>query len=403
MIAGPAKLALGFSSVGHTYTHLFTAFYFTVVLALDRAWPLSYAELLALWTPAAIIVGAGALPAGWLADRMGAIPMMIVLFIGMGAMSVIAGFCNNATSLLVALAGIGLFAAVYHPVGLPWLIRNAPPHVTGKLLALNGIFGAAGIASAALVAGALIDLAGWRAAFIAPGLISIATGLMMAFAWATGRLAEGPAVARESAAQAAAARSERWRVLLVLMFAMAAGGLIYQSMQTAMPKIFDERLEDLFGTGIFGVGAAVAVVYAIAGATQLIGGHLADRYPLKQVYLLGWLVQVPFLWLAALYGGPLLVGLVTTVLATNATTMAAENMLLARNTPSHRQGLMFGVKFVIAFGAAPIGIYLVALMQTSSYGFYGLFLILAGLAAAITLAATLLPGRQPRTAPAMAE
>ena len=65
MIAGPAKLALGFSSVGHTYTHLFTAFYFTVVLALDRAWPLSYAELIALWTPAAIIVGAGALPAGW--------------------------------------------------------------------------------------------------------------------------------------------------------------------------------------------------------------------------------------------------------------------------------------------------------------------------------------------------
>ena len=59
--------------------------YFTIVLALARDWQdVSYENLIALWTPASILLGLLALPVGRLADRWSSAKMMIVMFIGMG-------------------------------------------------------------------------------------------------------------------------------------------------------------------------------------------------------------------------------------------------------------------------------------------------------------------------------
>ena len=48
---------------------------------------------------------------------------------------------------------------------------------TGVPLAVNGVFGNLGVASAALITGLLIDTTGWRSAFIAPGVVSVLIGL----------------------------------------------------------------------------------------------------------------------------------------------------------------------------------------------------------------------------------
>ena len=47
---------------------------------------------------------------------------------------------------------------------------------TGMRLAVNGVWGNLGVASAALITGYLIDNGGWRMAFIIPGVFSIAVG-----------------------------------------------------------------------------------------------------------------------------------------------------------------------------------------------------------------------------------
>ena len=176
-----SKSSLIFASLGHVYVHCFTAFFFVIVLAIEVDWQRPYHELISLWTLGAALVGAGALPAGWLADRFSANALMIFYFLGLGASSVAAGLTGGTTGLLIALASLGLFASIYHPVGIPWLIRNSPVHSRGRVLAINGVFGGLGAAVAGLAAGLLIDVSGWRAAFIVPGLISICTGLV--FAW----------------------------------------------------------------------------------------------------------------------------------------------------------------------------------------------------------------------------
>ena len=43
------NLALIYSAVGHALMHMFAAFYFVIVLAIEKVWLLPYEELLKLW------------------------------------------------------------------------------------------------------------------------------------------------------------------------------------------------------------------------------------------------------------------------------------------------------------------------------------------------------------------
>ena len=389
------RLSIAFSCVGHTYIHLFTAFFFTIILALEDVWQLSYADLLDLWLPASLLVGVAALPAGWLGDRWSLSGMMVVFFVGLGATSIGAGLVGGETGMLVALAGIGLFAAIYHPVAIPWVMRSSRVRL-GTTLALNGIFGGLGIGLAGIVSGGLIDLYSWRAAFIMPGVICLATGIYMWRLMATGRITE-PAV-RSEAQAGRPSREVAARAFTVLLATMFLGGLIFHVTQTASPKLFDLRLRQWIGDGTLGVGALVAFVYVTAAFAQFLGGWLADKWPLKLVYILTWALQVPLLLIAAQIGGPLLVLAALLVASANTASLPAENMLLAHYTPPHRHGLVFGIKFVLAFGAAPIGIKLVGWLQAMTGEFVLTYSLMAGTALVITVLALLLP--RPSQAPA---
>lgn len=382
------RATLAFSSLGHLYVHLFTAFYFVIVLALERDWQRPYHELIELWTLGSLMVGAAALPAGWLADRWSPTGMMVVFFLGMGATSIAAGLVSTEHALLVALTGIGTFAAIYHPVGIPWLMRHAG-NARGKAIGFNGIFGSLGTAAAALLAGALIDVSGWRAAFIVPGAASMLTGFALLAAVRRGLVTDAPPAA---AAQSRHDHAEgRMRAVCILLVTLFVGGIIYQSTQTALPKLFTERVTGLIGEGTLGVGVVVAGVYSVAAFMQLAGGHLADRFPLKPVYVGTILFQVPLLWLAAWLAGPLLLPVTVLMVMGAASALPAENMLLARYTPESRHGMVFGVKFVLAFCAAPLSVQFVARVTGATGGFFWVFASLAALGTGALLAALMLP------------
>ncbi len=382
-----------FSCLGHLYIHLCTAFYFVIVLALERDWQLPYHELIELWTLGALMVGVAALPAGVLSDRFGAPGMMVVFFFGLGLCSIAAGLTESTVSLMLALTGLGVFAAIYHPVGIPWLVRNAGAG-RGKALGVNGIFGTLGAALAGVTAGALIDLIHWRAAFIVPGVICVATGAALLVYVHKGWVADRATDAQPAEVHS---RADLVRVFAILLVTMFCGGLIFQTTQTALPKTFALRHEGLAGDGTLGVGLLVAAVYTAAAFMQMGGGYLADRFPLKRVYVGAILLQVPLLWLAAGFSGlPLLMVAALMVMA-SVGALPAEVMLLARYTPDRRHGLAFGVKFVLTFGAAPLGVLLVAKITETTGGFYWVFALLAGVALTAVVMAAWLPSARLET------
>jgi FSR family fosmidomycin resistance protein-like MFS transporter len=320
---------------------------------------------------------------------------MVVLFLGMGVSSVICGIADTPALLWLGLTGIGLFASIYHPVGIAWLVGNAVKQ--GKALGINGIFGSVGVASAGLVAGGLTDLFGWRAAFMLPGLVTVALGLALMACLRLGVISNAPAVRRS--AEPEARGGDMLRGFLILTVGMICGGLIWQSTQTALPKFFEERIAGIAGEGVFGIGALVAIVYGVSGFMQVVGGHLADRYPLKPVYILLYAVQIPLLALAASAAGLPLI-LVATLMATfGGASLPAENMLLSRFSPQKHRSLAFGVKYVISFGLAPLALVLVSFIYERSGGFGALFLVLAALAGVVTVTGLLLPAPRRRNEP----
>lgn len=393
-----ARLSLGLSCLGHLYAHLFAPIFYVVVLALDSELGLSHGETVSLILAGNVLFGVAAPVAGWLGDRWSATGMISVFFVGTGTGMMLTGLATSPFQIAAALAVTGLFASIYHPVGIAWLVRNA--RARGMALGVNGVFGGVGPAVAAISAGVLTEVWGWRSAFLVPGVVVFATGGV--FLWLVRRrwIVE---VREDRHREAPATRRDAARAFTVLAVTMLCSGLIYQATQPALPKVFSERLADVLAGGVVGVSVLVAVVYLTAGALQVLTGYLADRYPMKTVYVTCYALQIPFLVLAAGAGGAELVLVAIIMVSANVGVLPAENSLVARYAPSRWRGLAYGLKFVLAFGISGFGVRLEAAIYDRTGDFWWLFVALATIAAVGVAAATLLPSERRTPAPAAAE
>lgn len=381
-----ARLSLAFSCIGHTCSHLFQPIFYLVALSLENELGLTHGETVSLVVGGSMLFGFAAPVAGWFGDRWSATGMMTVFFVGTGTAMMLTGLAETPLQIALALGLTGLFASIYHPVGVAWMIRNSVQ--TGTVLGINGVFGGIGPAVAALIAGSLIDLYGWRAAFVVPGAVILLTGIVFVLTVARGFIVESKT---DRKPYPPSTRRDSVRVFIVLGLTMLCSGLIYQATQAATPKVFSDRLADYLGDGVLGVSVIVAGVYLVAGLMQLVGGRLADVYPLKRVYMLAFVAQVPLLIVAASLGGLPVVAVMVVMISVNFSSLPAENVILARYAPSRWRSLIFGIKYVIAIGIAGLGIMMEGKLYDLTGGFFALFSVLAALAAAAVVAILFLP------------
>ncbi len=393
------RVRLLFLNVGHALDHLFMLLYATAVLTMGTTFDLSYGELLALATPGFIAFGAGALPSGWLGDRWSRNGMMVIFFVGIGAASLVTGLADTPVQLAIGLFLIGVFASIYHPVGIA-MVAEGPSESVGSRLGVNGVWGNMGVASAALVAGALAEWFSWRAAFLVPGAVAVATGLAF---WLFVRSA--PQITGGGRPQKkGVALTPGWqRVLVVLIIATLFGGVVFNATTISLPKVFDERLASLVATPL-GVGALAAIVYAVAAFTQIPVGRAIDRYPIRPVFAVLAIGQVLALALAATAWswGMFVAALLVMVMVFGQ--IPIGDALIARYTPDVYRSRVYSIKYVISLGVASLAVPTIALIYELGGGFMALFLVLAGASVVITAAALMLPGRLGEAvAPAPAE
>lgn len=285
-----------FLNAGHFIDHLMTLVFATVAaLALSREWNMSYDALVPYATPGFVAFGVFSLPAGWMADRWNRRGMMAVFFIGIGLSAIATGFAQSPLQIAIGLFAVGAFAAIYHPVGLAMVVEGAKS--AGMAIGINGVWGNLGVGSAALITGFFIDHGGWRAAFIVPGLVSVAMGIAHVVLYRDQMEACAPALkatvaspARRDSASHGAALA---RVSAIIFFAIALSSVIFQSTGFALPKIFAERLTGIAGSATV-VGWLAFLVFAVASAAQLVTGHFLDRVGPKRVFLVAAGVQAVF-------------------------------------------------------------------------------------------------------------
>jgi len=387
---GSWPLILGFCCIAHSFSHMFVLMFATVVLVLEREFNMPFADLAWLSLPCFVLFGLGAIPAGWLGDRWSMPGMMAVFFIGLGGASIFTGMADGPTELMTGLAMIGLFASIYHPVGIAWLVKNATNR--GRALGINGVFGSLGTAAAAAVAGGIGYLLGWRAVFLLPGAVSIMLGVIFALVVGNGRLVDA-SHDQQPAAEAGAVDIRRAFVALAL--AVLCTGLIYQSTSVGLPKLLSERVPDFLNgeldRNVLGAGALVSGIYLISALSQMLGGELAHRYPIKPVYLAFQILQIPVFLLAIIAQDWSLIVVAAIMVSLNVAGQPAENVLLAQYTPLRWRGRVFGAKFLLTLGISAVGVSLVPLIHAATGSLDGLFYALIIFAIGGSAAAMALP------------
>ena len=339
-----------FLNAGHFLDHLFMLVFATVAaLRLNIEWGLSYAELVPYATPGFIAFGVCAILAGWLADRWSRQGMIVVFFIGIGLSSILTGLAQNPLQIAVGLTLIGIFAAIYHPVGLAMVVQDRDK--TGMPLAINGVFGNLGVASAALLTGFLIDSAGWRSAFYLPGLVSILLGIaywVFILRDSSSASGAGGNAGGVKSQPVPVPRATLLRVFAVIFFTTAIGGLIFQSTTFALPRIFAERLGD-FAVSATQVGWYAFLVFALAAMAQLLIGYLVDNHSLRLVFATVALLQALFFYLMTHLQGVAALLLAIAFMFVVFGQIPINDVLVGRMARSEWRSRAYALRYVVTF------------------------------------------------------
>ena len=363
-----SKLTVTYAALGHLLMHMFAAFYFVIVLAIEDDWKLSYDELLNLWFLGSLLVGLGALPAGWISDRWSRSGMIAIMFIGLGISSLLCGLSGNKVSLFISLSLLGLFCAIYHPAGISWVVNTSKE--TGKALGFNNIFGGVGIGLGAFFAGVLIEQFNWQAAFMLPGLISLVVGLSLTYHLKSGKISLKNISSEQFKDNPE--KNQMLKIAIIMLLSITCLSFVYQILQTSLPKAIDIRLTDSLDLSTSDIGYIVAAIYIVSGLMNYVGGILTDKYSEKLIYSIGMVGQGILLLLIVSLSNYWLIAISLAIVAFNSSILPAENLLLAKFSPEKYQSLVYGIKFIVSFTVGPIAL----IMISRSYDLTGEFGVL---------------------------
>ena len=382
-------------NIGHFLDHLFTLIFATVAaLALTREWGLGYADLLKYATPGFFAFGVFALPAGWLADRWSRDGMMSVFFIGIGFAAIATAFARTPFEIAVGLFVVGIFAAIYHPVGLAIVVQRW--RNTGMRIAVNGVWGNLGVASAALITGYFIDHGGWRAAFVVPGIVSILIGIAYtALMWPeiTRPRPAASAKAVSAAPPSADLKALLLRVSAIVFLTTAVSSIVFQSTTFALPKVFDERLGGLAQSATL-IGQLAFLVFAVASVGQLIVGHYLDRLGPRTVFMAAAAVQVAFFAIMPGLADWAALACAMVFMLAAFGQIPINDYMIGRLAEGEYRARIYGVRYVVSFTALAATLPLIAFVY-EHWGFDMLFRVLAVSATVILGAVAMLPRRLP--------
>jgi MFS family permease len=339
-------------NAGHAIDHMLLLIFATAVgaIAIDFGFA-RWEDLMPYSVGAFFLFGIGSIASGRLGDLWGRRPMMIVFFIGIGASAVLVAFMHTAWQLAAALT----------------------------------ILGNMGIAIAALATGFLVKAIGWRAAFVVPGLVSIAFGI--AFIFVAPRESAPPA--KRAAKAAVTTRGTITQLLAVMTLAAVSASFVFNLTTNGNAQLLQERLAGIVDDPAT-LGTLLAVVYAVAAFAQVIVGKLTDHFPIKRIYLVVVLAQIPLFAAAAYAEGWTLWALQLAFMAFTFGAIPFTDAMVVRYVDDRMRSRVSGMRIAISFGISSLAVWLLGPIVKAA-GFRTLLIALAVIALCTVGFVALLP------------
>jgi MFS family permease len=380
------RVVRGLLNIAHALDHLFLLIFAAAVSTIAADMGLAqWQDLMPYGAGAFFMFGLGSLPAGRLGDLWGRRSMMLIFFFGIGTASILTAFTQTPWQLAISLTLIGVFASIYHPVGIPMLLERASN--PGATIGFNGLAGNLGVAVAALLTGFLIQWFGWRAAFVLPGVVALLCGWV--FARTCPQEVLSPAK-RKGGAKVSLPAPMLARALVVMTAAAVTSSVLFNFTTNGNGPLITERflgvMEDPASLGLL-----LAVVYAVASVAQLVVGHLINRFPLKHFFMFMVMAQIPMLVLASQAQGWWLFAALIGVMVFIFGAIPFTDFMIARYVDDRLRSRVSGMRLGVSFAVSSLSVWALGPV-VKAMGFGSSLLLLAGFSVATTLILTWLPG-----------
>jgi len=374
---------------GHFMSHFNMLVFPAVILPLAGRLKMDMAYVLDLSFWMYLLFGVTALPWGMIADRWGARPLFLIFYIGAGISGLgAAASIDHPERLSIALAMLGFFSGIYHPIGLGMISKEIKRISLG--MAYNGMFGNLGLAMAPLLTGIVNWIWGPRAAFLVLGALNLlGVGLISILPRAKIHSSDPKGSEEENGLLGA---------FLILLVAMMLGGVVYRGATVILPAYFELKTPVIFQwlNSTIGIGLSrnlvattvTSFIFIVGMLGQYTGGRTAERFNLGICYLIFHAITIPAAFLMASTTDLPLVLLTVIYFFFLLGMQPIENTLVARFTPNKLRHSAFGSKFVLTFGVGALAVKMIKTIETT-FGietvFYALGMVSVVLVAVIVI------------------
>ena len=348
----------------------------------------AYAEMLFYGIPSLVLFGACAPIAAHMADHWNRNGMLTVFFVGIGMASILTGFAQSLLQIGLGLGLIGIFASIYHPVGIAMVIEGGGK--VGWRLGLNGLWGNMGVAAAPLVTGLILVQFDWRMAFIIPGAISILIGLgFLGFVRSVD--VRAPEAIRQEKELIGFAPGWQ-RALVSLALVTAAGGFVFGAMTFLIPRLFEVRMQGIT-SDIAMTGTLASIIYAVAAFAQLVVGRAIDKRSIKNVLIFIAVGQPLLLFLMAMQTDYALFAVSLLAMGFVFGQIPITDAVLSQYVPDQWRAKVLSIKFLINLVIGALALMTARYLLSTGAGFEAVMRVISIAACFIVGAAILLPNR----------
>jgi MFS family permease len=228
----------------------------------------------------------------------------------------------------------------------------------GRSLAFNGVCGNLGVALAAGITAVLVAQLGWRAAFLIPGAVCVATAIVYL------KLVPDEPINTAGRASAPDVSLAPWLAAMVfglfIIIALSAG-LVFHIATVALPKLVDDRLGG--NVPLVLVGGIATLIFVCGGIAQFTVGRLVEKYPLHILFAgCGLLQFVGVAWAAYATGISLLIALSVAMAAIYAQ-VTVNDLVIARYTADAWRGRVYAVRYFLTFLVAGVAVSMIAFLH----------------------------------------
>src|SRR5947209_5743868 len=243
----------------------------------------------------------GAFVFGWLADRFGRRPILMIVILAFSAFSFLSGFARSLAELMLIRALFGFAMGGEWGIGASLVMESIPPKLRGFVSGLLQSGYPSGYFVASLVYYLLYDHIGWRGMFfagIAPALLVFVIRM---------HVKESPvhvAMSELKRVNPVVEIGRHWRIALYLVVLMTAFNFFSHGTQDLYPTFLQKQHH--FDTHTTGILAAIMNLGAIVGGISF--GIWSEKIGRKRAIIVASLLALPIIPLWAFSATPLLLG-----------------------------------------------------------------------------------------------